>query len=135
MINMSAGVFSIGSIILSKTLRLTPAEFATLNSSPITAVVGILGKACLFISGSAIPYIGSTPYNEGNNLGVLDDVNFISQGQTINITNTGRSAIITQQQTSDCLTDGNGLLLFMGNDLTGGDIGYDITIIYTYVNT
>lgn len=111
-------------------IRLTPTDFAQLNSAPVTIVSGINGFACLFITGSAIKYIGNTPYNEGNNLTVIDSVNFNNQGQTQIITNTGRNAIITQVQTTDCLSSGNGLVIFMGNDLTGGDYGYDINIIY-----
>lgn len=131
---MTGGVFGYSSVII-KRIRLIPSFFASLNSSPYMAVVGITGYAALFITGTAIPYTGTTAYNEGNSLGVLDSINLIDQGQTGVITNTGRSSIITQQQSTNCLISGNGLVLFMGSDLTGGDYGYDVTLFYQYVKT
>jgi hypothetical protein len=130
---LAAGVFGNGSPVLSKTVRITPTEFAQLGSNPKQLVEGIPGYACLLVGGCAIPYTGDTPYNDGLSLSVLDDINFIDQGQTFGITNTGRSSTIQVQQAGDCLSDGNGLVAGMGGNLTGGNYGYDVTILFTFV--
>jgi hypothetical protein len=123
----------IDNVIQKVTVRITPTEFAQLNSNPKQLVAGIAGYACLLVGGCAIPYTGDTPYNENNALGVLDDVNFNNQGQTDGSLVTGRNAIIQVQKVVNCLSDGNGLVATMGSNLTGGNYGYDVTILYTFV--
>jgi len=132
MINMSAGVFGYGNN-LTKTIRVTPTEFAQLQSNPKQVVTGIPGFACLLLSACAIPYTGTTPYNESERI-LISSTLGNNQGKSTNITNLGDSCIIPIQDGTATLGNGNGLIIEMNSDLTGGDIGYDITIIYTYVN-
>lgn len=135
---MFSGVLGYGPVLTIRK-RITPTDALTLNSSPILALAGTPGIFRLVIGGTAFIYTGSTPYNEVSALVIrqgggeaITDLNFTDNGLNSTIT----AAIVTDGSTcfgAAGINDANNLTIATTADLTGGDLGWDVTIFYVNV--
>lgn len=121
------------------TVRVTPTDALTLNSVPVTAITGTANIFRLIIGGTAFVYTGSTPYNEISPLIIRQGAGEAVTSNDVTASGENSSicaAIITDGSNnfgSSGISSANNINIAANNDLTGGDLGWDVTLFYVEI--